>query len=416
MSDHKNKIIIKSAPLSKANNKIHLADSGFISLIEYDIQNVIFQYIKTNSENIKKHRFYIVKEGFCFLTKSTHLESFQKYYDTVKLAMDKGFDYLKYYFDSLDYEIETAQDYHDFHESNFNLNYEDIDYSDIEEGEFKKHIFKVFVDARNKGFRKVKEYVMARNLGIDNYMGYEEFLDSGFTSSYNGVEEMKENYKRFLKVKERGFVNIDNYELAEELEINNFQELELFLKSEFYDSDNYPSADYEEFKKAKKAGFYVKDMYYKAKDLGFDKYDKYKKFLDSGCETVEDYQFKIKFPPVLKEKSKKIEEILLDANKAYDSMRYEEFFRLKYLSVEKMAEITYMKQFKKELNKDNELKFDDIIVALNKKSEKKLVDLKELRYWRRLRNKVIHEHHKLDIESVKQGKEFLEELFNNLDN
>ncbi|MBA7644754.1 hypothetical protein ES703_52500 [subsurface metagenome] len=136
--------------------------------------------------------------------------------------------------------------------------------------------------------------------------------------------------------------------------------------------------------------------------------------MDSGCQTVEEYHFKIKFPPIFKEMSKKINEILKDAKEAFDSMRYEEFIRLKYLSAEKLVELAYMKVFKKDFKEENNLNFDDIIRSIEEKTNKKVVDFEELRYWRRLRNKIIHEHYKIEKNKAEKCNEFIDEFYNNL--
>ena len=416
MSNQKDRKVIFTAPPFEKTNTIGISDKDFVSLIDEDNQIIIFKYKQVNSKDGENFCFYIVKEGFCFRTNGSHLENFQKFYDTVKLASEKGFSYLEFYFHSQDLEIEYAKDYHDFLLSDFYSQDNDSDFRGIRGILINKSGFKEFVKAKSKGFINRKDYRCAIKIGIQDYVSFKEFIDSGFTERYKGTREMKKDYTIFLKAKENGFMEINDYELAEELGIKNYQELEAFMKSGFYEREGYYSTkEYEEFKKAKKLGFYIKSAYDEALKLGFDNYDEYKKFLDSGCKTLEEYHFKIKFPPIFTQKSNKIKEILNDSNKAFDSMSYEEFFRLKYLSVEKMAEIAYMKRFKKELNKDNELKLDEIIIELNKGMESKLVDLKELRNWRKLRNKIIHEHFKLDKDKAMRGKEFLEELYNNLD-
>ncbi len=426
MSNQKNKVIIFTAPPSKITNIIGVSDTNFVSLINGDNQNIIFKFINPKSKD--NFCFYIVKEGFCFRTNGSPLEDFQQYSDTVKLASEKGFDYLEFYFHSQILEIENAKDYNDFllsdfYSQDYNHDYDsgyDNDYDSdnirVNDGfSLYKGRYKEFAEARSKGFINRKDYHYAIELGIQNHVFFKEFIDSGYTGTSRGIREMKRDYKIFLKAKEKGFLDKEDYELAEELGIKNYQELEAFMQSGFYGSDNYYNTDkYEEFKEAKGLGFDTKSSYDKGMNLGLDNYDAYKNFLESGCKTVEEYQFKIIFPPILTQKTNKIREILNDSSIAFDSMSYEEFFRLKYLSVEKMAEIAYMKIFKKELNKDNELKFDDIINELDKKTESKLVDLEELRFWRRLRNKIIHDHFKLDKDKTIKGKEFLDELYNKL--
>lgn len=410
MSNQKQRVVILTrAPSENNKNKIYLSNKEFLSLIDADKQNMIFQYYD-NKSNVY---FYIVKEGFYFYTNSFHLDSFEVFYDTVKLAREKEFWDLDRYYHSQELGIENGGDYSDFIHSDFFYN----DNYDSQKGKDKinKDRFKEFIEARDRGFTSLKDYHDAKELGIRNYESYEGFRESGFMEGYRGSDGKKKSYSKFLEAKEKGFTDIYDFEFAKELNIEKYDELETFKQSGFFrENSRHKEDNYKEFKEAKNLGFNYYEDYSKALDLDLENFNEYKQFLDSGCQTVEEYHFKIKFPPIFKEMSKKINEILKDAKEAFDSMRYEEFIRLKYLSAEKLVELAYMKVFKKDFKEENNLNFDDIIRSIEEKTNKKVVDFEELRYWRRLRNKIIHEHYKIEKNKAEKCNEFIDEFYNNL--
>jgi len=53
-----------------------------------------------------------------------------------------------------------------------------------------------------------------------------------------------------------------------------------------------------------------------------------------------------------------------------------------------------------------------MIEDIEKSIEISLVDINELKYWRRIRNKVIHENFKINKDKAEKGKEFFDELYN----
>ncbi len=113
--------------------------------------------------------------------------------------------------------------------------------------------------------------------------------------------------------------------------------------------------------------------------------------------------------------NKKIIKIVKDADNAFKSNQFEEFIRLKFLSIEKIADITHLKVFKQEKREGEDLKVDNIINEIERELNLELTDHEELKYWRRIRNKIIHEHLKIEKDKAEKGEEFFDELYNNLE-
>jgi len=66
------------------------------------------------------------------------------------------------------------------------------------------------------------------------------------------------------------------------------------------------------------------------------------------------------------------------------------------------------------LKNNSNLKVDDIINKIESQLDENLVDHEELKYWRCIRNDIIHKHTKIEKDNVEKGKEFFEEFFKNL--
>jgi len=153
---------------------------------------------------------------------------------------------------------------------------------------------------------------------------------------------------------------------------NNSETYYDFLKSGYT-----TKKDYEEFKLKEKIskdlGYESIKDYEKSQELGFNDANIYYDFLKSGCKTKQEYEFFKKLPNLFNKIDDKINEIIKDANDAYNSQRYEEFIRLKFLTIEKISEKLNLLLFKKELEIDNELKIDDIISLFEEKLNEQLV-------------------------------------------
>lgn len=282
--------------------------------------------------------------------------------------------------------------------------------------------FEELVKAANLGFHKKNDYNYAVELGIDNF--------KDFSSIYNGAKsyfnyhhsddeafrlDVVGHLKEYMKTSILGFPTKKIYKKALEQGFDNYDEYYSFEESGFYYA--------EEYFKAKKLGFNDRSVYQDALSEGFNNYEDYNLFKESGFHYAEEYfkakkelEFSKKIPQIIKNMNKKLKEIVNDADSAFKTNRFEEFIRLKFLSIERMADIKYLELFKQERLEGEDVKVDEIINQIESKLEKELTDHEELKYWRRIRNKIIHAHLKLDKDRAEKGKEFFDELYNNLSN
>lgn len=112
---------------------------------------------------------------------------------------------------------------------------------------------------------------------------------------------------------------------------------------------------------------------------------------------------------------KKIEIVTKDADEAFELKRFEEFVRLKFLSVEKVCLLVYLKIFEKSFPEEKQLKIDDILYEIENKKNEKIVDHEQLKKWRRIRNRIAHDHVKIKEEKAIEAKEFFDMLVDKLE-
>jgi len=424
---------------SDIKNDIEMDISEFLDLINNDKINVVFR---------DKYRFFIVKEGCRFSTNHFGFFNFEGYFKVIDNYEDySSFIKTEFYYNYDDYSsfIKSEQNYFkkedkiiltlaklsffkngvslsDYEYKEYkqqNMNFGDIDNENLNHESREnlmnlrqKYIaknYKEYLKAKKLGFQEKFEYDDAMKLGIDNYKDYSSY--KAFYSNKEKIYYNEKYYKKYLKAKKLGFQNnIENeYNEAIKIGADNYEDYSSFKKSgfeEFY--------EFEEYLKANKLGFENVEDYSDAMNLGFNNYAEYKEFQESGCESKEEFEFFKKMPQIIENMKKKLNEIVKDADNAFKSNRFEEFIRLKFLSIEKMADITHLKVFKREKLEDEDLKVDEIIDRIEKKLEVKFTDYEELKYWRRIRNKIIHEHLKIERDKAEKGKEFFDELYNNL--
>ena len=425
---------------SDIKNDIEMDVSEFLDLINNDKIDGVFR---------DKDKFFIVKEGCRFNTNHFGFFNFEEYFDVIDNYEDYSlFIKSEFYYNydgyssflksELDVNLNNIEELDktilefaklSFFKNGLSLNdYEykeyrqqDMNFGDID-GEIlpkvtrekikelrQKYIvknYKEYLKAKKLGFQKKFEYDDAMKLGIDDYKDY-----SSYKTFYSNKEKIYYNekyYKNYLKAKKLGFQNKkeNEYEEAIELGIDNYEDYRSFKKSGFY--------EFEDYLKANKLGFESSEDYEYAMDLGFKIYAEYKEFQESGCESKEEFEFFKKMPQIIENMNKKLIEIVKDADKEFKSNRFEEFIVLKFLSIEKIADITHLKVFKWERVEDEDLKVDEIIDRIGKKLGVKFTDSEELKYWRRIRNKIVHEHLKIERDKAEKGKEFFDELYNNL--
>lgn len=159
-------------------------------------------------------------------------------------------------------------------------------------------------------------------------------------------------------------------------------------------------------------GFQSKVEFDKARKLRFEDYNEYEEFLKSGCNSKEEFEFfKKELPHFIKRNEKVIKQTEKDAKNAFGSKRYEEYIRLSFLSIEKLSEALYLSLFRREFKHEDDKKVDDLISEIGQKLDRELVDEEEIKYWRRIRNKVVHQNLKIPLDKAEKGKEFFDEIF-----
>lgn len=109
-----------------------------------------------------------------------------------------------------------------------------------------------------------------------------------------------------------------------------------------------------------------------------------------------------------------IQKSIKDAEESLNSGRYEEFLRLKYLTIEKFAELIQAKILEIPDVEGSELKISDIFEKIENELGIKVADLKDLTRWRRFRNKVIHENQKIRKEEALEANDFFDGVLSNL--
>ncbi len=208
-------------------------------------------------------------------------------------------------------------------------------------------------------------------------------------SNYYGVEI--DSFKQFIKGKMHFFDNKQEFVHATRLGIDYKEEYDAFKQSGYQ--------NYNDYLEAKEGDFEDRTDYYKAKELGLKTYKEYLDFLNKGFK---DYLDKIK-------------EIDSDAKKAYREGRREDYVRLKYLSSEKRGEVLYYKIFDREISQKNELNLTQIISAIEEKLNVKLSFNDALNNWRIKRNDIVHEHLKIDKNTVEEAMNFFKDYDTKLD-
>ena len=254
------------------------------------------------------------------------------------------------------------------------------------------------------GYESFDSYAEALKYGITEREEYDKFKRSGFFA----INELN-SYQQFKDFQSGGFLNKVEYLEAQKLKISTKMDYDQFLNSGF-DHHNI-------FVNAKNHGFLNKDDFLTARSFSIENNDEYQEFLKSGCTTKEDFEFfKNKLPSLIKNSEKTLKQSLKDAKNAFDSESFEEFIRLYFLAIEKLTDAFHLKIFKMDLKSENGKIIDDMIEDIGNKIEIRLVDINELKYWRRIRNKVIHDNLKIDKDKAEKGKEFFDELYKKLYN
>ncbi|MHA1232179.1 MAG: hypothetical protein ACTSPQ_16205 [Candidatus Helarchaeota archaeon] len=193
-------------------------------------------------------------------------------------------------------------------------------------------------------------------------------------------------YKEFKEAKIHGFSDKQEYIFSKNNGIKNKKEYDIFRNSGY--------RKYSDYQDGLKNDFPDSHSFYDAKNLGIKHYSKYKDFIKKN----------------FKELLNKVKKIEFDAKKMYDNGHFEQFIQLKYLAVEKLAEILYLELFDEDVLINNNLRLSTIIERIEKKLKKSFNIIDELNSWRKRRNQIVHEYIKITREEANSASQFFNEL------
>ncbi|OLS14778.1 MAG: hypothetical protein RBG13Loki_1594 [Promethearchaeota archaeon CR_4] len=149
---------------------------------------------------------------------------------------------------------------------------------------------------------------------------------------------------------------------------------------------------------------FSRDVENTMKSMGFENVEEFTEFERSGCPV------KIIFTEHkqnIGEYLAKIDEIHQDAEWKYEQKQFGDYIRLAYLEVEKIVEALYCVH--NHVNDTRGNKFSDLLVNLGGEFGIHLVNEKELKEWREVRNKFVHENQKVTLENAQEAKMYFDE-------
>lgn len=368
MSIDKNNYIPITIETNEVLNQIDMFAYEFENLVRIGKYEVVFR-----SPDI----FFISKDGFCFCTPHFKLvKSYEDFLRIINTLKDDGFNDPIEYEEAMRLEIHSMNKYKEFkerkfYESSFHLHNSNTPPQQIIGNISRnKSKYEKYLNAKKAGFESEQDYDNAKQINCENSQLYFEFLESDFCQDRRNIRGNRNNYEEFLKAKEMGF--------------------------------------------------HDKETYNNARRFGFEDAITYEQFIESGCENREEFEKVIEFqkslPVYIQNEQNKIKEIKKDARRALDSNFLEEYIRLSYLVIEKLAELTYIRILKIPLNESNDLKIEEIIQKIEEKTKEKIVNYDELHKWRILRNRIVHNHIKIDENTLSEATAFFNEGVSKFEN
>ncbi len=284
-----------------------------------------------------------------------------------------------------------------------------------------------FFNNGETGFDEFRDSVTPFRIGCPNKSEFDQFMESGFPEGYDvdsrdNLKDVKRLYEEFRAAKKNGFITKDEVDAAKLFGIETQQELTSFLQSGFPPYDNaetysgprrgdrhqYPQL-YKDYLAAQKGGFTKKSAFEEARTKGFDTAAEFAKFKASGCKDKDEYvRITQKINETILKTDDQLTEIAKDARAAYDSKRYEEYVRLRYLAIEKRVTLIYVKYHNRLLPDD--IVIEDIIHDFETKIKTTIVTNDDLTNWRRTRNKVIHDNYKISPQMAGKAQKFFDDL------
>jgi len=281
------------------------------------------------------------------------------------------------------------------------------------------------------GFSTKKQYLNALEYGIPNFEGYNEFINSDFLNEYNERKDPRyfahrleyhsdktKNgvYKLFQDYSKSKFKHARAFLVASETGIKSVKEYNDFLSSGYAATDYEGILEpdtrvYDHYKKFKKSGFKERADFLQAQDLGFTKPKQYYEFKNGGYSSVEEYQWaKEKMPKLIKTLNKNNDSIRKESEDLLKNGFYSNAFTTHFILLEKKIEESYLKHEKCEYPKN--YAHGECIDELSSHCDD--LDINEFHKWRILRNKITHDHQKIEKDEAEKGILYLGQTIHQL--
>jgi len=235
-----------------------------------------------------------------------------------------------------------------------------IDYESLT----KKEIYKLFLEYKKSKFEHPRAFLTANEIGITSIKVYNDFISSGYAQTdYDGI-------------------------LRPDLEI------------------------YTQYKAFKKSGFKERSDYLHAQDLGFTKPKLYYEFKKGGYASVEEYHWaKEKMPKIIKKLNKNNDSIRKESMDLFKNGFYSNAFTTHFILLEKKIEESYLK--KEKCDYPNNLAHGECFDELSSHCD--LINKNEFHKWRILRNKITHDHLKIEKDVAEDGIMYLGQTIHQLE-
>ncbi len=283
-----------------------------------------------------------------------------------------------------------------------------------------------------KGFKTPIEILEGYLFDLEDYNLYLEFKESSFKRSVSlsgnlrniNRSDFSREYELFLEAKKFGSTERSIFQEAKNVGIPTFEEYTKFKESDFYygtpsnfnRNKNTYIEKYREFVGASKGGFISRDQYLEAKMKGFSNKEIYDKFIKSGCKTKQEYENYLPYiedlPKILEPMGEDILHTLREADEFYNSKKYGEFYKKRYLIIENISKRACEEILQK---RPKNTVIEEILNELELTTKTKIVNKDKMKKYRELRNDVTHElKNPITREIADNARTFFDELYTNL--
>ncbi len=281
--------------------------------------------------------------------------------------------------------------------------------------------------ALKHGFSHRWDYEDANGVGIDNFESFKIFVEKAKELGFKTITD----YKEALKME---ITNPERFEIAKACNFEGENELKAFeafynstieqllnrqrLGWPLYGVEHGGSIEHivsklESFREAIKGGFQNEQEFNAAKRKGFTDGSTYNAFLQSGCITKEEYErVTVKLPPFIAKTRKIMDAALVDAGKHYQDKNAEAYVTSAFNAVDKGLDLVLVTIQQTIPTKDDdvelELKLDKLVSLISITPAPKT---EEVIFYRRLRNRIVHENFKIiDANQLDHAKFFFDEM------